>query len=174
MKPARRRAAPGRSDRGASTRQRAHTLADALLHIADDGRGGAPTALDAEMVEHLWNAWMVTRGKQARGYLMRLVLLQKRALRDARAARELSQRLSQGELRAHMPGLPAGRAAEETVRREVARLAQLEPRGRGRPRKGEPKARFYAEVLRALPRLGIERVTERQLIRDYRAAVARD
>jgi hypothetical protein len=105
---------------------------------------------------------------------MRLILLQRRAADDRVAAAELARRLGGEEVRAHLPGIPAGENAEERLRREVARLAKLQPRRRGRPRKGEPKARFYAEVRRALPALGIEPVTERQLIRDYLAAVAED
>lgn len=156
----------------ATTRTRALQLADSLTRLATGADGRALSSLDAEIVDHLWTAWMATRGKQARRYLMRLILVQKRALKDKRAATELAHRLEAGELRAHMPGLPAGKGAQAQVKAAVARIAKLEPRHRGRPRKGEPKPKFYAEVRRALPSLGIQQVTERQLIRDYLGAVA--
>lgn len=161
---------PARSN-GAATRVRARELADAIRHIAADD-GHAPNAADAEIVDRLWVAWIAARGKQARHYLMALILLAKRATADRSAAGEFARRLRPDEARARIPGLPDGKTAEARLRREVERLAELEPRGRGRPRKGEPKPRFYKEVLRALPALGIEPVTERQLIRDWRAAVA--
>jgi hypothetical protein len=168
-----RRERPARSS-GAATRVRARELAEAIRRIASATEEG-DSAAEAEIVDRLWGAWVAARRKHARHYLMSLILLAKRAMADGadgRAAVELARRLRPAEARARIPGLPAGKSAQGRLRREVERLAKLEPRGRGRPRKGEPKPRFYKEVLRALPALGIEPVTERQLIRDWRAAVA--
>ncbi len=158
-----------RAKQAATTRAHARQLSEALGRIAASDHRGLPS-LYAEVVEHLWGAWVTGRSKHARRYLMGLIVLQKRAATERRAADERSRRLDVGELRAHLPGLPSGKAAELRVRREVERLAKLEPRHRGRPRKGEPKPLFFAEVRRVLPALGITVVTERQLIRDYVAA----
>src|SRR5579871_138321 len=136
------------------------------------GAAGGPREADAEIVEYVWRAWSVVRARVARLHLLRLIVLEKRARSDRKAAAQLERGLGAGELRARLPGLAPGPRAEARVRREVERIARLEPSGRGRPRKGTPKPRFYSEILRALPALGVDRVNERQLIRDYRAALA--
>jgi hypothetical protein len=152
---------------GAVTVARARELADTLRAVAKAARARALAPPDMEMVDRLWMAWREIHGRHARRYLMFLVLLAKRANKDKRVRTELARALSSRELRIHMPALPRGVSAEARVRSDVKRLSTIEPLGRGRPPKGAPKERFYAEVLRSLRGLGFEAVTQRQLMRDY-------
>jgi hypothetical protein len=159
-----------RSNASKTTQARAQELADTLRSIAEDARAGVLTPPEMEMVERLWTAWGAVHARHARRYLIFLVQLAKRE--DAKSRAELKRALTKGELRIHMPGLARVASADARVRRDVMRLATIEPLRRGRPPKGAPKERFYAEVVRTLRALGFEAVTQRQVMRDYADVLA--